>query len=157
MVCYCRSFEMQCQWRTVTAVVTNWKLFFIAKVGLDVPPNKYSLLITHTLRFLTHRLLRLPTLVLNGTSGGSRINFCVWGANGAGIFVWGAKWGLSAEGAKLRLPKARSLSRLGDLGERRNLPQRGLGRSPRNQRDFEHFNPKWSTFWDPVNLTFLNN
>ena len=32
--------------------------------------------------------------------------FFIWGANGAGIFVWGAKGGLSAEGAKLQLPKA---------------------------------------------------
>src|SRR6218665_4036843 len=54
------------------------------------------------------------------------LGFCVWGANGAGIFVWGVKWGLSAEGAKLRLPKARSPSRLGGLGKRRKLPQRGL-------------------------------
>ena len=44
------------------------------------------------------------------------LGFWVWGANGAGIFVWGAKWRLSAEGAKLRLPKARSPSRLGGLG-----------------------------------------
>ena len=48
------------------------------------------------------------------SSGDSRI-LC-WGANGAGIFVWGAKGRLSAEGAKLRLPKARSPSRLGGLG-----------------------------------------
>jgi len=26
-----------------------------------------------------------------------------------------------------------------------------------NRRDFEHFKPKWSTFWDPGNLTLLNN
>src|SRR6218665_1418684 len=44
------------------------------------------------------------------------LGFCVWGANRAGIFVWGAKGGLSDEGAKLRLPKARSPSRLGGLG-----------------------------------------
>jgi len=29
------------------------------------------------------------------------LGFCVWGANEAGIFVWGAKGELSAEGAKL--------------------------------------------------------
>src|SRR6218665_2320325 len=45
----------------------------------------------------------------------------------------------SAEGAKLRLPKARSPLRLGSLRERRNLRQRGRG--PRNRRDFEHFMP----------------
>src|SRR6218665_1855345 len=88
-------------------------------------------------------------------SGGSRI-FCL-GANRTGIFVWGAKGGLSAEGAKLQLPKARSPSRLGVLGESCKFPHRGLGRSPRNRHDFEHFKPEWSTFWDPVNLTFLNN
>ena len=42
----------------------------------------------------------------------------------------------SAEDAKLRLPKARSPSRLEGLGERRKLPQRGL-----NRRDFEDFMP----------------
>src|SRR6218665_3383755 len=47
----------------------------------------------------------------------------------------------SAKGAKLRLPKARSPLRLGSLRERRKLPQVGLGRSPRNRRDFEHFMP----------------
>src|SRR6218665_3899287 len=61
-------------------------------------------------------------------SGGSRI-LCL-GANRTGIFVWGAKGGLSAEGAKLQLPKARSPSRLGGLGERHKLPQRGLRQSP---------------------------
>jgi len=40
-------------------------------------------------------------------------------------------------------------------GERRKLTQRGLGRIPRNRRDFEHLMPKWSTFWDVVNLIFL--
>ena len=42
-------------------------------------------------------------------------------------------------------------------GERRKLPQRGLGRSPRNRPDFDYFKPKWSTFWDPGNLKVLNN
>src|SRR6218665_3875471 len=27
----------------------------------------------------------------------------------------------------------------------------------KNLRDFEHFKPKWSTFWDPGNLTLLNS
>src|SRR6218665_3186234 len=78
----------------------------------------------------------------------------VFGGLTGGIFVWGAKRRYSADCAKLRLPKAGSPSRLEGLGERRKLPQRGLGRRPRNRRDFEHFKPKWSTFWDPVNLTF---
>src|SRR6218665_339713 len=64
---------------------------------------------------------------------------------------------LRAEDLKLRLPKARSPLRLGGLGERRKLPQRGPGQSPRNRRDFEHFIPIWSTFWALVNLIFLNN
>src|SRR6218665_202963 len=55
---------------------------------------------------------------------------------------------------RLRLPKARSLLRLGGLGECRNLPRRGLGQSPRNRRDFEHFIPKRCTFWALVNLIF---
>jgi len=64
----------------------------------------------------------------------------------------------SAEGAKLRLPRARSpLYWLGGLGERRKLPLRGLGRSHRNRRNFEHFMPKWSAFLDIVNLIFFNN
>jgi len=51
----------------------------------------------------------------------------------------------SAEGKKLRLPKARSPYRLGVWG------------SPRNRRNFEHFIPKWSAFWDIVNLILFNN
>src|SRR6218665_2782537 len=47
--------------------------------------------------------------------------------------------------------------RLGGLGERRKLPQQGLGRSPKNRRNFEHFMPKWSAFWDVVNLIYFNN
>ena len=42
------------------------------------------------------------------------------------------------------------------LGKRRKLPQQGLGQIPRNRHDFEHFLPKWSTFWDLVNLIFNN-
>ena len=38
------------------------------------------------------------------------------GANGAGIFLGGTKGGLSAEGEKPRLPKARRTSRLEGLG-----------------------------------------
>src|SRR6218665_1088417 len=63
----------------------------------------------------------------------------------------------SAEGGKLRLPKARSPLRLGSLRKRRKLPQQDVGRSPRNSLDFEHCMPKWSTVWDLVNLIFCNN
>jgi len=38
------------------------------------------------------------------------------GLTGWTFLFWGAKEGLSAEGAKLRLPKARSPSRLEGLG-----------------------------------------
>ena len=63
----------------------------------------------------------------------------------------------SAEGARLRLPKAGSTLRLGSLGERRKLPQQGLGRSPRNRSDFEHFMLKLGPFLDLVNFRFFNN
>ena len=52
----------------------------------------------------------------------------------------------SAEGAKLRLLKAKSPLRLGCLRERRKLPQLGLGRSPRNRSDFERFMQKLGPF-----------
>jgi len=57
-------------------------------------------------------------------------------------FNMGVREIASAEGAKLRLPKARSPYRLGGLGERRKLPKRGLGGSPRHRPNFEHFMPK---------------
>src|SRR6218665_1120841 len=50
-----------------------------------------------------------PSISKSGKSKSPRIDayasvavlgFCGWGANGAGIFVWGAKEGLSAEGKK---------------------------------------------------------
>src|SRR6218665_985382 len=63
---------------------------------------------------------------------------------------------------KLQAPKARSWNcrrqkapTTRGSGERRKLPQRGLGQSPRNRRNFEHFKPKWSTFWNTVNLRHL--
>ena len=55
----------------------------------------------------------------------------------------------SAEGAKLRLPKARSPSRLGDLGERRKPSK------PETDSILNTSSQKWSTFWDPGNLTFF--
>ena len=64
---------------------------------------------------------------------------------------------LSAEGARIEAPKALSglgsgegcplPSRLGDLGERRKLPQRGPGRSPGRQRVLPSFRVK-KTFLD---------
>src|SRR6218665_704333 len=69
-------------------------------------------------------------------------DFVFGGLSGWDFLYWGAKGGLSAEGAKLRLPKARSPSLLG-AGGALYAPQRGLGRSPRNRRDFEHFKPNF--------------
>ena len=37
------------------------------------------------------------------------------------------------------------------------LPQRGLGRSPRNRSDFEHLMRKLGPFWNLVNLRLINN
>src|SRR6218665_994932 len=87
-------------------------------------------------------------LGIHVASGGSRI-LCLRGLMGR-AFLFGGPMGIKhrrRKSAKLRLPKARSPSRLGDLGERRKPPQWGLGRSPRYQRNFEHFKRKWSTFW----------
>ena len=44
----------------------------------------------------------------------------------------------------------RSRMRLGDLGERRKLPQRGLGRSPSLQRIWWHLRLNWTCFWPIV-------
>ena len=55
------------------------------------------------------------------------------------------------------MPKLGTLLDLVKLGERRKLPQWGLGQIPRNKSDFEHFMPKLGTFGDLVNLRFLNN
>jgi len=52
----------------------------------------------------------------------------------------------SAEGAKLRLLKARSPSRLGGLGERRKLPQRGLGRSQETEAILSISSQNWVHF-----------
>ena len=69
---------------------------------------------------------------VGGCSSGSRV-LCLGGLMERVFLFGGARGGLSAEGAKLRLPKARSPSRLGGLGS--VVPTR-LGRSPRNRRDF---------------------
>src|SRR6218665_3347172 len=63
----------------------------------------------------------------------------------------------SAEGAKLRLPKARSPLTTRGSGERRKLPLRGLGWSLRSRHDFEHFVPKWSTFYAKMEYTLCQN
>src|SRR6218665_2625681 len=49
------------------------------------------------------------------------------------------------------------LIRQGSVRERRKLPQRGLGRCPRNRPNFEHFHAKRSTFWELVNLILFKN
>src|SRR6218665_3622234 len=81
------------------------------------------------------------------------VPFCVWGLTGREFLFGEAKRGLSAEGAKLRLPKEEALTTR-ESRERRKLRQRGLGLRPRHRRDFEDFMPKLSTFFDPVSLTF---
>src|SRR6218665_480081 len=60
----------------------------------------------------------------------------------------------SAEGGKLRLPKARSPLRIGGLGERRMLPSGVWGRAPETDAILNNFLAKWSTFWALVNLVF---
>ena len=55
------------------------------------------------------------------------------GLTGRVFLFGGAKGGLSAEGAKLRLPKARNPSRLGGLGERRKLPSGVWGGDPETE------------------------
>ena len=88
------------------------------------------------------------------------LGFCVWGANGSGVFAWRAKAGLSAEGAKLRLPKARSLSQLyRGSGERRKLPSGVWCGVPETDAILNISSQNGVHFgnWDPVNLTFLNN
>ena len=80
------------------------------------------------------------------------------GANWDGYFCLGGLMGIKRRRRETAIAEGKkSLTTIGGLGERRKLRQRGLGRSPRNRRNFEHFKQKWSTFLDPVNLTFLNN
>src|SRR6218665_2066961 len=57
-------------------------------------------------------------------------DFVFGGLTGWAFLFLGTKGELSAEGAKLRLPKARSPSRLGGLGERRMLPSGVWGGAP---------------------------
>src|SRR6218665_2334212 len=74
----------------------------------------------HFVRY--HFLLYRTLICAPNPSGGSRI-LCLGGLTGRGFLSRGrAKKGLSAEGAKLRLPKARSPTRLWSLGECRKLP-----------------------------------
>src|SRR6218665_2243553 len=55
---------------------------------------------------------------------------CLGGYQGGNFCFGGAKGGLSAEGAKLRLPKARSPSRLGGLGSVVSSPSGVWGEAP---------------------------
>ena len=80
---------------------------------------------------------QLTLLVLR--IGGSRI-LCL-GDNGAGIFIWWAKGGLSAEGVKLQLPKARSHTRLDSLGSVVSSPA-GSGAVPQKPTQFWTFQAK---------------
>ena len=64
-----------------------------------------------------------------------------------------------AEGVKLRLPKARSPSRLVGLWERRKLPSVVWGGAPETEAILNIIIPKWSrpTFLDLVNLKSWQN
>ena len=55
-------------------------------------------------------------------------------------------------GGEWRAPKARSPSRLGGLGERRKLPQRGLGLRPSRQRILEHLISNEACFWQYISV-----
>ena len=82
------------------------------------------------------------------------LGFCVWGETGQVLLFRGLK-GIKRRRRETAIAEGKKpLTTIGGQEERRKLPQRGLGRSPRNRRDFEHCKPKWSKFWDPVNLTF---
>src|SRR6218665_1939665 len=89
------------------------------------------------------------------TSGGSRI-LCLWWLMGR-VFLFGGLMGNKRRRRETAIAEGKKPLTTRGSGERRELPQRGLGRSPRNRRNFEHFKRKWSTFLDPVNITFLNN
>ena len=78
------------------------------------------------------------------------------GANGA-VFLFGGLMGIKSRRRETAIAEGKKPLTTRGVDERCKLPQRGLGRSPRNRRNFEHFKRKWSTFLDPVNLTFLNN
>src|SRR6218665_883782 len=84
-------------------------------IGISCNPSECLLFIDSSSRSVKAVLLHngndYPSLPIAHSV--AVLGFCVWGS---GIFVWGAKEGLSTGGAKLRLPKAGSLSRLGVWG-----------------------------------------
>src|SRR6218665_1359630 len=92
----------------------KWKVNYVLKM---FAPGPTSALYVHACvhSFICYQL-RLFTLACLYRSAVAALGFCIWGANRAGNFICGANGGLSAEGAKLRLPKAKSPSRLGGLG-----------------------------------------
>ena len=87
-----------------------------------------------------------------GPSGGSRI-LCLGGLTGRVILFGGLK-GIKRRRRETAIAEGKKPLMTRGSEECHKLPERGLGLSARNRRDFEHFKPKWSTFWDPVNLTF---
>src|SRR6218665_1402763 len=74
---------------------------------------------------------------------------------GGGFFLGGAKGGLSAEGVKLRLPKARSPSQLWGLGERRKLPCGVWGSAPEADAIFNILCQNVVQFLDIVTWTAI--
>src|SRR6218665_3166971 len=87
-------------------------------------------------------------------SGGSRI-LC-FGADRTGFLVGGGKGGTETRSREAAIAEGKKPLTTRGPEERRKPPQRGLGRSHRNRRDFEGFMPNLSTFCDPVNLTFFS-
>src|SRR6218665_3297268 len=70
------------------------------------------------------------------------------GSGGSGFFCWGGVRGIKRGRRETTIAEGKKPLTTRGYGERRKLPQRD---------DFEHFKPKYSTFLDLVNLTFLNN
>ena len=73
------------------------------------------------------------------------------------VFLFGGLMGIKRRRRKTAIAEGKKPLTTRGLGERRELPQRGLGLRPRNRSNFEHFKRKWSIFLDPVHLIFLNN
>src|SRR6218665_1421773 len=80
-------------------------------------------------------VLNILLNLCNVHSGGSRI-LCLGGLTGRAFLFGGAKGRLSAEGAKLRLPKARGPSRLGGLGGGVVRSRSGSGAEPQKPTRF---------------------
>ncbi len=65
-----------------------------------------------------------------------------------------AGWRAPKAGEWRRRRRREGWGRLGDLGERRELPQRGPGRCPARKTNFMHFKLHNALFWWIDNLIF---